>query len=113
VKHEFKVLTVEEVMNGRSSAYEFIDFDKIINENKHMELNPHIESFLLKNGFDKYEDNVYNNPKCTITVLEDCYQIEFDHPQYGSVSTYTDSHSIMHLVGVLTWNDLMDKNYNK
>ena len=27
-KHEFKVLTKEEVMEGRSSAYEFIDFDK-------------------------------------------------------------------------------------
>ena len=100
-------------MNGRSNAYEFIDFDKLINENKHMELNPHIASFLLRNGFEGIGGDSYRNPKCTITVLEDCYQIEFDHPQYGSVSTYTDSHSIMHLVGVLTWNDLMDKNYNK
>ena len=27
-KHEFKVLTKEEVMEGRSSAYDFIDFNK-------------------------------------------------------------------------------------
>ena len=27
-KHEIKVLTKEEVMKGRSSAYKFIDFDK-------------------------------------------------------------------------------------
>jgi hypothetical protein len=33
MKHEFRVLTVEEVMNGRSNAYEFIDMDKLINDN--------------------------------------------------------------------------------
>jgi hypothetical protein len=33
MKHEFRVLTVDEVMNGRSSAYEFIDVDKLINNN--------------------------------------------------------------------------------
>jgi len=31
MKHEFRVLTVDEVMNGRSSAYEFIDVDKLVN----------------------------------------------------------------------------------
>jgi hypothetical protein len=77
--------------------------------------NPYIGSFLLKNGFSKdiLDNNVYRNLECIITVLDDCYQIDFDHPEYGSVSTYTDSHSIIHLVGVLTWNDLIDKNYNK
>ena len=77
--------------------------------------NPYIGSFLLKNGFSKdiLDNNVYRNLECIITVLDDCYQIDFDHPEYGSVSTYTDSYSIIHLVGVLTWNDLIDKNYNK
>ena len=77
--------------------------------------NPYIGSFLLKNGFskDKLDANVYFNSECIVTVLEDCYQIDFDHPEYGSVSNYTDSHSIIHLVGVLTWNDLIDKNYKK
>lgn len=28
-KHEFKVLTTEEVMEGRSSAYEFMKFDNL------------------------------------------------------------------------------------
>lgn len=77
------------------------------------EKNIFIGSFLLKNGFTKHEDNVYNNLECIITVLDDCYQIDFDHPEYGSVSTYTDSYSIIHLVGILTWNDLIDRNYIK
>ena len=79
------------------------------------EKNIYIGPFLLKNGFskDKLNDNVYFNSECIITVLDDCYQIDFDHPEYGSVSNYTDSYSIIHLVGVLTWNDLIDKNYKK
>jgi hypothetical protein len=77
--------------------------------------NPYIGSFLLKNGFSKsgLEDNTYFNLECNIIVLDDCYQIDFDHPEYGGVSAYTDSYSIIHLVGILTWNDLIDRNYIK
>ena len=80
-----------------------------------MEINPHIAPFLLKNGFSKdvIESNTYFNSECIIRVLDDYYQIDFDHPEYGSVSNYTDSLSIPHLVGVLTWNDLIDRNYKK
>jgi hypothetical protein len=85
-----------------------------------MELNPHIGPFLLKNGFSKhkirphvYKDNVYYNSECIVTVLEDCYEIQFDEPEVGEVTTYTDSWSIPHLVGTLTWNDLIDRNYIK
>ena len=77
------------------------------------EKNPYIGPFLIKNGFAKHEDNAYNNLECIITVLDDCYQINFDHPELGEVSAYTDSHSIIHLVGILTWNDLIDRNYIK
>ena len=80
-----------------------------------MELNPYIGPFLLKNGFtkDKLDNNTYCNLECIITVLDDYYQIDFDHPEYGSVSIYTDSYSIPHLVGTLTWHDLVDRNYIK
>jgi hypothetical protein len=78
-----------------------------------MEINHHITLFLLKNGFEKTEDNIYTNLKCTITVLDACYKIDYNHPEYGEVSTYTDSWSIPHLVGVLTWHDLIDRNYIK
>ena len=78
------------------------------------EHNIFIGPFLIRNGFIKKENNIYSNDECTVTVLEDCYQIDFDHPEYGkNIATYTDSYSIMHLIGILTWNDLMDKNYKK
>ena len=77
-----------------------------------MELNPYIGPFLLLNGFEKKEDNVYTSPECTITVFDSEYQIDFTDPQYGPVTKYT-SWSIPHLVGTLTWHDLIDKNYNK
>ena len=109
-KHKVEIIPAEEILTNRSNAYKFINFDKQEKE----ELNPHIGPFLLRNGFEKfkYENNIYTNPKCTINVLEGCYEILFEN-EYGEVSTYTDSWSIPHLVGVLTWNDLIDKNYNK
>jgi hypothetical protein len=76
-----------------------------------MELNPYIGPFLLLNGFEKKEDNVYTNSKCTIKISANDYEILFDSI-FGEVTTYT-SWSIPHLVGTLTWNDLIDKNYNK
>ena len=108
-KHKVETIPAEEILANRSNAYEFIDFDK--QETK--ELNPYIGPFLLRNGFEKKEDNIYSNSKCTVIVTEDQYQIIFDYPEYGEVSTYTDSPSIIHLVGILTWNDLIDKNYKK
>jgi len=44
-----------------------------------MEINHHIASFLLKNGFSKHKigDNIYYNSECTITVLDACYKITF------------------------------------
>ena len=78
-----------------------------------MEINHHIASFLLKNGFEEIGGDSYRNPKCTITVLDACYKITFDHLEHEEVSTYTDSWSILHLVGILTWHDLIDRNYIK
>ena len=106
-KHKVETIPAEEILANRSNAYEFIDFDLGLDE-----LQPYIGPFLLLNGFEKKEDNVYTNLKCTVTVLEGCYEIIFQS-KYGEVSTYTDSWSIPHLVGVLTWNDLIDKNYKK
>jgi hypothetical protein len=108
-KHKVEAIPAEEILANRSNAYEFIVFDLGLEE-----LNPHIGPFLLKNGFEKfkYEDNIYTNSECTINVLEGCYEILFEN-EWGEVSTYTDSWSIPHLVGVLTWHDLIDRNYIK
>ena len=75
--------------------------------------NPYIEPFLLRNGFKKQKNNSYDNLKCIITVLDGYYQIDWNHIKYGEISTYTDSYSILHLVGILTWNGLIDRNYKK
>jgi hypothetical protein len=107
-RHKVETIPAEEILANRSNAYEFIDFDK--QETK--ELNPYIGPFLLKNGFIKQEDNVYTNPECTIVVFDSDYQIDFIDPQHGPVTMYT-SWSIPHLVGTLTWHDLIDKNYKK
>jgi hypothetical protein len=109
-KHKVEAIPAEEILANRSNAYEFIDFDK--NAKTYL-VNHYIAPFLLKNGFKGSGGDSYYNSKCTVNVLEDCHQIDFNHPEYGKVSTYTDSHSIMHLVGTLTWNDLIDKNYKK
>jgi hypothetical protein len=108
-KHKVETIPAEEILANRSNAYEFIVFDLGLEE-----INPHIGPFLLKNGFEKfkYEDNIYTNSECTINVLEGCYEILFEN-EWGEVSAYTDSWSIPHLVGVLTWHDLIDRNYIK
>ena len=76
-------------------------------------IEPYIGSFLLKNGFKGIGGDSYSNSECIVIVLDDYYQIDFDYPEYGRVSTYTDSLSIYHLIGILTWYDLMDRNYKK
>jgi hypothetical protein len=81
---------------------------RLVEDNNH-----YIEPFLLRNGFKKQKNNSYDNLKCIITVLDGCYQIDWNHIKYGEISTYTDSYSILHLVGILTWNGLIDRNYKK
>jgi hypothetical protein len=76
------------------------------------ELNPYIEFFLRINGFSSAIENQYSTLDCTVIVAKDYYEIQF--LEHGlEVSMYTDSHSIYHLVGILTWFNLIDKNYKK
>ena len=75
-------------------------------------INPYIGSFLLKNGFKGIGGDSYRNSECTIIVTEDQYEIQFIQ-EGDEVSMYTDSLSVYHLVGILTWYDLIDKNYKK
>jgi hypothetical protein len=109
-KHKVEAIPAEEILANRSNAYKFINFDKQETE----ELNPHIGPFLLRNGFAKHKigNNVYYNSECTIRVLAKDYEIQFEN-ELGEVSMYTGTWSIYHLVGLLTWNDLIDKNYKK
>jgi len=108
-KHKVEAIPAEEILANRSNAYEFIDFDLGLDE-----LNPYTSKFLYKNGFlKKAKGDIYTNPKCTITFLDDCYQIAFNHSKFEEVSMYTESSLIYHLIGILTWYDLIDRNYKK
>lgn len=92
--------------SGLPSPQAYVDCEEVT-------VNVFIEHFLFRNGFTKRETNVYANKKCTIKVTKDGYEIQQSHPDLGEVSMYIDSHSIRHLVGALTWDDLIDRNYVK
>lgn len=74
--------------------------------------NLYLNLFLERNAFKNVDTNKFANDKCLITVLENSYQIDFTNYD-GDWTLYTDSWSIPHLVGVLTWHNLLDRNYTK
>ena len=75
-------------------------------------INKWTEGFLERNSFQMVCPNKWANEKCVITILENFYQIDFTNFD-GDWTMYTDSWSVPHLVGVLTWHDLLDRNYSK
>jgi hypothetical protein len=77
-----------------------------------MEINPHIDFFLRINGFSSAIENQYSTSDCTVIVTKDYYEIQFIQDGL-EVSMYTDSLSIYHLVGILTWFNLIERNYKK
>jgi len=72
-----------------------------------------IEDFLTRNSFKNMGDNTYVNKECSVKILKDCYEIEFVDPDFGEVTMYTGDLNIPQLTGVLTWHNLIDRNYNK
>lgn len=70
-----------------------------------------IEQFLLKNGFKKVSDIIYQTDKCMITIIENIhYSIEIFEEQ-----TVLYSHNLNYywLLGVLIDHDLIDKDYKR
>ena len=92
--------------SGLPSPQAYVDCEEVV-------VNVFIEHFLLRNGFTKRETNVYANDRCKVKVTEEGYEIQQSHPDHGEVSMYINSYSIRHLVGALTWDDLIDRNYVK
>ncbi len=67
-----------------------------------------IKKFFLLNNFDYWEKlNIFRNEKCTIIIHNDYYEIM--NTEGGSY--YTNSHIIYELIGYLTYNELMNKDY--
>ena len=77
-----------------------------------MKIEEIINSFLERNRFKNVGPSKWANEKCMVTLLEDCYQINFTNFD-GDWEFYTESLRIPSLVGTLTWNDLLDRNYSK
>lgn len=75
-------------------------------------VNNYIESFLERNSFKKIGTNEWANIACVITINETHYQINFTNYD-GDWELYTESLIIPALVGTLTWNNLLDRNYTK
>jgi hypothetical protein len=71
-----------------------------------------IGDFLTKNGFKKSGERGFVNPYCLVLVEPDCYLVESEwNGQMGH--WFSTDLLIYSLIGYLTYNDLMQKNYNK
>lgn len=84
----------------------------------------YLKEFLLKNGFIEWKQyKTYKNDLCYIDVISDTdskdeicqlYRITYTKKdETGSWEVYSDNLSIHWLIGYLTYNGLMDKNYNQ
>lgn len=76
-----------------------------------------VERFLLNNGFEKLSEDSFHNGKCQVDEVncKDKYSYYMvtlgkDDLEY---QIFSDNLNIYWLIGILTWHDLMDKNYNK
>lgn len=75
-------------------------------------VNNYVEQFLERNSFKNVGTSKWANIACVITVNETHYQINFTNYD-GDWELYTESLLIPALVGTLTWNSLLDRNYTK
>lgn len=72
-----------------------------------------IAEFLCSNGF-KRTFGSFTKGQCIIEAKEDRIEIEFyDETYKDTFNFYVKGHNIYELIGFLTYNDLMDKNYKQ
>jgi hypothetical protein len=65
--------------------------------------------FLETNGFKQVNDYTWENDKCTVQLLDFQYIVTDKTPDPGTM--FSDNLSIYWLIGVLTYRNLMDRNY--
>lgn len=76
-----------------------------------------VKPFLLANGFIEENNRRFNNDKCTVFIDDTEYCIESNQwpdmelGEYGTM--YSTNFSIYTLIGILIYNDLIDKNFKK
>jgi hypothetical protein len=70
-----------------------------------------VENFLIKNGFENnLHTQIFSNDKCQVTIFDKYYEV-YTH-KYDTVM-FSPTLQIYWLIGVLTYYDLIDKNYIK
>lgn len=80
-----------------------------INKAKQRQMQP-IMNFLTINGFEQLERNKFKNNKCTVTILKSCYSVTFMN-EFGEGTICSDDLNIYWLIGVLTYYNMIDRNY--
>jgi hypothetical protein len=63
--------------------------------------------FLLNNGFKMVSADIFSNDKCTVVITQSGYSVS--NREGGSL--YSDNLSIYWLIGALTYNGYIEKNY--
>lgn len=82
-----------------------------------------IEQFLINNGFVEVESPIplvtskFENTKCIVYINPSNYEVGFKDTKLLDDSyvglMFSDNLNIYWLVGLLTWYDLIDKNYKQ
>ena len=70
-------------------------------------MNQYIIAFLKMNGFKRMEKNSYANDLCNVGLHQDGYVIANNKGH----TMYTYDFTIYPLIGILTYYELMNKNY--
>ncbi len=70
-----------------------------------------IIKFLTDNGFKQLSDNSFTNNECQVDILESSYYCVNFKDDTEECSMYSQTLNIYWLVGVLTWYNLIDKNF--
>lgn len=70
--------------------------------------------FLVKNGFTKNHDGRLFKEKCIITIEETYYKVShYDESFLGWLDWFSSDLTIVGLAGYLSWNDFIERGYNK
>jgi len=69
-----------------------------------------LKDFLIINGFEESNDNIFYNRNCNIILHETFYEVYINKFE-GTI--YSSNVEIYWLIGVLTYYNLIDKNYIK
>lgn len=72
-----------------------------------------VTEFLIKNGLLYSGERIYSNDKCTVTIDKDFYSVIIFNKDFEYGFMYSQDLNIYWLIGVLTYYNLIDRNYKE